>query len=78
MAVELSLGSLYNNLKKMNMSYKVITKRATENDEDLRQLFMMEMMEFDTDQLVFIDETGYNRHTMRRTRGRSIKGNHIN
>ena len=72
--VEVSLSCLHRNLERMNITDKVITKQAVEQDEIMRELYMMEIMEYTIDQLVFVDETGYNRHSMKRNKGRAIKG----
>ena len=72
--LEVSLSTIYRTLERINYTTKVTSKRAIEQDQEQREIFFIDMTNYDRAQLVFIDETGYNRHTLVRKRGRALQG----
>ena len=68
--VVVALSTISRSLKnQMKISRKVMKKEALERSQTCRNAYMLRISEFISDQLVFLDESAANEHTMNRKHG---------
>ena len=73
--IHISLATISRTLARMQYSKKSLSRRAAERNEDLRNLWELEMAELDDpDFFVFIDESAVDNRTVRRSSGWSPVG----
>ena len=61
-------------LHRQNFSHKKLTKIASPQSEELREKFLIDCSAYEPEMLVFVDETGCNRHSAMRRFGYSLRG----
>lgn len=72
--IEISLATVYRELRRVRWSRKVVQARAAERNESLREAWRSMQLQFSTDQLIFLDESGANERTGDRKFGWSLQG----
>lgn len=69
--------TIHRELERAGMSRKKLKRIAQERNEDRRAAFVIEMAQYTSDQIGFIDETSKDRRTPSRGYGRSRKGRRV-
>ena len=72
--LEVSVASLCNFLKKSNFSRKKMQLVALQMDQGLRTQFVTDVLLYNADTLIFIDETGCDRRNTIRKHGYGVRG----
>ena len=72
--VPVDVATICRTLKFMGCTRQVIQRIALQRSEEMRAKFMAEVSMYDPSMLVWIDESGCDRHNCRRKRGYSIRG----
>jgi transposase len=73
--LHVSIATICRTLQHLELNRKLISKTASQRDEELRTLWEIEMAQYtDPDVFVFLDESAVDQSTAHRTRGRSEPG----
>lgn len=73
--VQVSLSTISRTLSRMGLTRKVLSREASERNEDVRLLWELDMAQYtDPEMFVFLDESAVDRNTVRRASGWSAAG----
>jgi len=73
--VQVSLATISRTLSRLALTWKSLSRKASERNEDVRLLWELDMARYkDPEMFVFLDESAVDGHTVRRANGWSVAG----
>jgi transposase len=71
----ISLTALHDNLRELGLTWKIMRRAALERDDALRVTWLEDtLLRYTADEMVFLDESSKDGHTIFRKYGRSLQG----
>ena len=73
--IRISITALHNNLTELGLTWKIMRRAALERDDALRVAWLEDtLLRYTADEMVFLDESSKDGHTIFRKYGRSARG----
>lgn len=71
----ISITALHDNLTELGLTWKIMRRAALERDDTLRAVWLEDtLLRYTADEMVFLDESSKDGHTIFRKYGRSLRG----